>query len=105
YLNRTSKRQMKNIETGDTVSGVSTSARDFSTIRDFLFDSMFFVGAILLFGLFTIGGIFVLLTEIPAVDRFLEEKTFFGTFLWRQWHENIDYCNGDFHLFFRKIFI
>src|SRR5699024_3562431 len=78
YLNRISKLQMKNIETGDTVSGFSTSAGDFSTIRDFLFDSMFFVGAILLFGLFTIGGIFVLLTEIPAVDRFLEEKTFLG---------------------------
>lgn len=78
YLKRISKRQMKNLQLDDTISGFSTSPRNFSTIRDFLFDSMFFIGAILLFGLFTIGGIFVLITTIPSVDRFFNEKTFLG---------------------------
>lgn len=78
YLNRISKGQINKFDQGDTLTGFSTYSGEFSTIRDFFFDSIFFAGGILLFGLFTLVGIFVLLTEIPAVDRFINEKTFMG---------------------------
>lgn len=78
YLHRISKNQMKKLEPGDRISGFSTSKGNFHTIRDFLYDSMFYSVGILVFGLFTFLGLFVLLTEIPAVDRFLDERTFLG---------------------------
>ncbi len=78
YLNRISKRQIQTLEEGNFLSGFSTYNGDFSTWRDFLFDSLLFLGAIFLFGMFTFLGIFVLLCTIPAVDQFFEKRTFLG---------------------------
>ena len=78
YLNRVSKRQINNLEPGDSISGFSTSPSNFSTIRDFLYDSMFFLFGITLFGFITFCAVIVLITQIPAVDRFLKTKTFLG---------------------------
>lgn len=76
YLHRISNRQIQQLEVGDTLQGFSIFG-EFSTIRDFLYDSMFFVGFIFLFGIFTLLGLFTLVTEIPAVDRFVS-RTFLG---------------------------
>lgn len=78
YLNRVSKHQIKNLNLGDTISGFSTSPHKFSTIRDLLYDSIYFLLAISLFGLITVCGVILLITQIPAVDHFLETNTFLG---------------------------
>ncbi len=76
HLHRISKREIQKLEVGETLQGFSIYG-DFSTIRDFLYDSLFFVGFIFLFGLFTLLGLFTLVIEIPAVDRFVS-STFLG---------------------------
>ncbi|WP_203364223.1 hypothetical protein [Bacillus sp. REN10] len=78
-LNRISKKQIHELEPGDRISGLATSSISFLTIRDMLFGNILYLVAILLFGLFSIGSVFLLISEIlPAVERFLEEKTFLG---------------------------
>lgn len=69
---------MKRLEPGDTIRGFSTNGENFNTIRDLLYDSMLYSVGILTFGLFMLLGFFLLVTEIPAVDRFLNKKTFLG---------------------------
>lgn len=76
--NRVSKRQLNHLEVGDTISGYAKHERNFTTIRDYIFDGIILIGVIFLFGSLTLLGAFMLITEIPAIDRFLEEKTFLG---------------------------
>ena len=83
YLNRISKKQMKNLEVGDKINGFSTG-KDFSTIRDFLFDSIFYLLGITIFGLLALVLFFALILEIKIVDRFftrLDESL--GKFIWK----------------------
>ena len=78
YLNRVSKKEIKNLNPGDTISGFSTSPSNFSTFRDLLFDSIFFLFGIALFGFIAFCCLIALITQIPAIDHFLETKTFLG---------------------------
>lgn len=73
YIHRVSKRQIDELDIGDEINGF-TIYGTFSTVRDFIFDSLFFVGAIALFGFFTILGIFVLMMEIPPIERMINQS-------------------------------
>ena len=76
YLHRISRQQMNNFKIGDNIEGFSIYGT-FSTARDFLYDSFFFVVAIATFGFFSLLGLFLLITEIPAIERLIK-KTFLG---------------------------
>lgn len=78
YSNQVSKRQLNDIEVGKTISGYAKNDAHFSTLRDYIFDSLISIGVITIFGTMTLLGLLVLLTEIPWINRFLENKTFLG---------------------------
>ncbi len=84
YLNRISKKQMKNLQVGDKINGFSTD-KDFSTIRDFLFDSIFYLLGITVFGLLALALVFAVILEIEVVDRFFTrlDETRGAKFLWK----------------------
>ncbi|WP_153732754.1 DUF3592 domain-containing protein [Sporosarcina obsidiansis] len=75
YLNRISKSQIEEIQIGDSISGYSTGSKNFSTIRDFIFDSLFYLFAISIFGFLAFCCLVALVLSIPGFDR-LEKKTY-----------------------------
>lgn len=76
YLHRVSKQQIDNLDIGDKIDGLTIHG-SFFTMRDFIYESLFFIGAILLFGLVTLLVLFVLISEIPFIKRLIN-KTFLG---------------------------
>lgn len=74
YLNRISKMQEKEIVVGDSIDGYSIHPSDFSTVRDFIFDSAFFLFGITIFGFIAFCCLVALLLSIPILDR-MEKQT------------------------------
>ncbi|PID04661.1 MULTISPECIES: hypothetical protein [unclassified Sporosarcina] len=69
-LNRLSKNQMENSKIGDSLSGYMTGTATFSTARDIAIDSLYYLLAIIVFGILTFFCLVALIFSIPAVDRF-----------------------------------
>ncbi|MDW0113046.1 hypothetical protein QT711_07595 [Sporosarcina saromensis] len=65
YLNRISNQQIKDFQVGDEVSGYSLRPSDFSTLRDFIFDSIFYLAGILILGLLAFCCWVALILTIP----------------------------------------
>lgn len=76
YLNRISKSEEKEIQVGDAVDGYSIRPSDFSTIRDFIYDSAFYLFGIAVFGFLAFCCLIALLLSFPVVEA-LEEKIAF----------------------------
>lgn len=73
YLNRVSKSQMNSLAIGDEISGYSSRPADFSTMRDIIFDSLFFLFGILVFGTLAFCCFVAFVLSIPALER-MEER-------------------------------
>lgn len=73
YLNRISKQQMKDLQIGDELTGYSLRPSDFSTLRDFIFDSIFYLFGIVVLGFLAFCCWIALIYSLPIWDR-LERK-------------------------------
>lgn len=77
-LNRVTKKQLEELEIGDSIEGFRGYGLDFFTTYDIVIDGFLMIGLMSLFGTLTILGIVLLITEIPAIDRLLKN----GSFIW-----------------------
>lgn len=77
-LNRVTKKQLENLELGDTIKGVQGLGLNFHTTYDMIIDGFFILSLASLFGTLTFLGLFLIFTEIPAVERLFK-----GSFIWR----------------------
>lgn len=73
HLHRVSKHQMEDIELGDSLSGYMTGPATFSTARDIVLDSLYYLFAIIIFGILAFCCLVAFLLSIPVLDR-LEKK-------------------------------
>lgn len=71
--NRISKQQAKRLSIGDTIQGYTTDGKNFASIRDFLFDSMFYIGSIVFFAFLCLFGLFVLICHIPFMESIINQ--------------------------------
>lgn len=65
YHNRISKQQIEQLEVADTIKGYSSSKSDFSTIRDLVRDTFFFLLAFLIIGFVWVSCLIALIDEFP----------------------------------------
>ncbi|GKV67183.1 MULTISPECIES: hypothetical protein [unclassified Sporosarcina] len=68
-LNRVSKSQMENIEIGDTFNGYSTGSSSFSSLRDILADSFFYLIVFFLLGFLTLCCFIALIFSVLETRR------------------------------------
>lgn len=69
YHNRISKQQIEQLKVGDTIDGYSSSGSDFSTIRDLVHDSFFFLLAFLIIGFVAVNCLIALIDAFPRRER------------------------------------
>ncbi|REB11585.1 hypothetical protein DVB69_00110 [Sporosarcina sp. BI001-red] len=69
YLNRISKKQMLELERGDSLSGYSEGRSNFSTIYDIVADSIFYLASILILGFMAFCCLIASVLSILALDR------------------------------------
>lgn len=68
-LHRISKKQMKELSIDDQVSGYATGPTGFSTIRTIVYDSIFYMIGIFIFGFISLCCLFATFLSIPAIDQ------------------------------------
>ncbi|WP_153723002.1 hypothetical protein [Sporosarcina cascadiensis] len=74
-LNRVSKSQMKNIEIGEMFNGYSIGSSGFSSLRDILADSFFYLTAIFLLGFLTLCCFVALIFPVLEMGRPVKKKS------------------------------
>ncbi|WP_040286294.1 hypothetical protein [Sporosarcina koreensis] len=68
-LHRISRSQMEKLSIGDPVSGYATGPTGFSTIRTIVYDSIFYMIGIFIFGFISLCCLFATILSIPAIDQ------------------------------------
>ncbi|GKV68879.1 hypothetical protein NCCP2716_13770 [Sporosarcina sp. NCCP-2716] len=69
YMNRISKKQVSELKPGDPVKGYSSGPSDFSTIRDIIIDSVFYLIGICVLGFLALCCLIATFLSIPGLER------------------------------------
>ncbi len=69
YMNRISKKQVRELKPGDPVEGYSSGPSDFSTVRDIVHDSVFYLIGIGVLGFLALCCLVATLLSIPLLER------------------------------------
>lgn len=81
-LNRISKKQMMEIEKGDSLSGYLISPSNFSTVHDIIMDSIFYLTGILVLGFLAFCCLVATVLTIPLFDQ-MEQKSSYKRYVRR----------------------
>ena len=69
---RVPKWKFTKLEEGDSIDLLTTYGNTYYTVSDILYDSFFFLFAIVLFGGFTLLGLIGMAFEFPEIDKFVD---------------------------------